>query len=174
MGMISCNNRSYDDWTVYGGSAEAIKYSSLVQIDSTNVTDLKIAWEYHTGDADTAKFSQIQCNPIIVHGTLYATTPKLQLIALDAKTGKLKWSFNPDSANRNKEFYHFILNNNRGVTYWEDKDDTRILYTAGSSLYAVHAQTGKLIESFGNQGSVDLHEGLGRDVKDLYVAATSP
>jgi quinoprotein glucose dehydrogenase len=117
MGMISCNNRSYDDWTVYGGSAEAIKYSSLVQIDSTNVTDLKIAWEYHTGDADTAKFSQIQCNPIIVHGTLYATTPKLQLIALDAKTGKLKWSFNPDSANRNKEFYHFILNNNRGVTY---------------------------------------------------------
>lgn len=174
MGMISCNNRSYDDWTVYGGSAEAIKYSSLAQIDSTNVTDLKIAWEYHTGDADTAKFSQIQCNPIIVHGTLYATTPKLQLIALDAKTGKLKWSFNPDSANRNKEFYHFILNNNRGVTYWEDKDDTRIFYTAGSSLYAVHAQTGKLIESFGNQGSVDLHEGLGRDVKDLYIAATSP
>lgn len=172
--IVSCNNSAYDKWEVYGGSSEAIKYSSLSQIDSVNVDDLAVVWEYHTGDADTAKFSQIQCNPVIVDGTLYATTPKLQLIALDAATGQLKWNFHPDSANRNKEFFHFILNNNRGVTYWEDKEDKRILYTAGSSLYAVNAKTGKSIESFGNFGRVDLHEGLGRDVKDLYVAATSP
>ncbi|MFZ6024952.1 MAG: PQQ-binding-like beta-propeller repeat protein [Bacteroidota bacterium] len=174
MGMHSCRNHTYNSWKVYGGSNEAIKYSSLTEIDSVNVGSLQVAWEYHTEDADTTKFSQIQCNPIIVNGTLYTTTPKLQLIALDAATGKLKWSFHPDSANRNKEFVHFILNNNRGVTYWEENTDKRILYTAGSSLYAINAETGKIVESFGDHGRIDLHNGLGRDVKDLYVAATSP
>jgi quinoprotein glucose dehydrogenase len=175
--LTACSSeprREYNDWTVTGGSKQSIHYSSLQEIDTGNVLQLQPAWEYHTGDADTAKHSQIQCNPIIVNGVLYATTPRLRLIALDAATGKEKWVFDPDSLNKNKESYHFILNNNRGVTYWEDKEDKRILYTAGSMLYAINAYDGKIILSFGNQGSIDLHDGLGRDVKDLYVAATSP
>jgi quinoprotein glucose dehydrogenase len=166
--------KDYKDWMITGGSKESIRYSSLTEIDTNNVDQLKIAWEYHTGDADTAKHSQMQCNPVIVHGVMYVTSPKLRLIALDAATGNQKWIFDPDSANKNKEFYHFILNNNRGVTYWEDKDDKRILFTAGSVLYAINANNGKLITSFGKDGRIDLHDGLGRDVKDLYVAATSP
>ena len=164
----------YNDWTVTGGSKEAIRYSSLNEIDSSNVNQLKIVWEYHSGDADTAKHSQIQCNPIIVKGVMYVTSPKLRLIALDAATGNEKWVFDPVTINKNKEFNNFILNNNRGVTYWEDADDKRILYTAGSMIYEVNALNGKMITSFGNNGRIDLHDGLGRDVKELYVAATSP
>ncbi|GAC1439935.1 MAG: hypothetical protein NVSMB63_05780 [Sediminibacterium sp.] len=162
------------DWKIAGGSKNSIHYSALKEVDTTNVQQLEPVWEYHTGDADTAKHSQLQCNPIIVGGVLYGTTPKLRLIALDASTGKEKWVFDPDAESKNSASFHFILNNNRGVTYWEDKEDKRILYTAGSWLYAVNATTGKLINSFGKDGKSDLHEGLGRDVKDLYVAATSP
>lgn len=166
--------KKYEDWTVAGGNKESNHYSSLAEIDTTNVGQLKIAWEYHTGDADTLKHSQIQCNPIIVNGVMYATTPGLRLVALDAATGNPKWIFDPDSANKNNSFFHFAVNNNRGVTYWEDGEDKRILYTAGSVLYEVNANDGTIVTSFGNEGRIDLHEGLGRDVKDLYVAATSP
>jgi quinoprotein glucose dehydrogenase len=176
--LMACNSNNdskpYSNWKGYNGSKESLHYSSLQQIDTSNVTQLQPAWEYHTGDADTAKNSQIQCNPIIVNGVVYITSPKLRLIALDAATGKERWSFNPDTASKNTEAYHFALNNNRGVTYWEDNNDKRILYTAGAALYAIDATTGKMITSFGNNGTIDLHEGLGANVKDLYIAATTP
>ncbi len=66
------------------------------------------------------------------------------------------------------------MNNNRGVTYWEDQNDKRIFYAAGSFLYSINIATGKPDIKFGTDGSIDLHEGLGKDVSDLYVAATSP
>src|SRR5258706_13613432 len=130
----SSTGERYNSWTVTGGSKQSIHYSSLNQVDSNNVVQLQVAWEYHTGDADTAKHAQMQCNPIIINGILYATSPWLRLIALDAATGNEKWVFDPDSASKNKEFFHFILNNNRGVAYWENGSDKRILYTAGSML----------------------------------------
>lgn len=174
--LSSCKQQNEDStsWQVYGGSKKSDRYSALTQIDTSNVAQLKIAWTYHTGDADTANSSQIQCNPIVVDGVLYGTSPKLKLFAADAATGKEKWVFNPDQKNANNTFIKFILNNNRGVTYWADGDDKRILYCAGSNLYAIDANTGKIITSFGNGGKVDLHDGLDRDAKDLYITATSP
>jgi len=174
--FLSCrgHNQDFTGWPVYNGSSLGIKYSSLSQIDTGNVQQLREAWEYHTGNADTVNHSQIQCNPIVVDGILYGTSPSLKLFALDAATGREKWVFNPIETNRNKSLSDFILNNNRGVTYWEGDNDKRIFYTAGSAIYAIDAVTGKLISSFGKEGRVDLHEGLGRDVHDLYVAATSP
>jgi quinoprotein glucose dehydrogenase len=173
--IISCSQKKqYTDWRVFGGSKENIHYSTLTQIDTDNVQDLQVAWSYHTGDADTINHSQIQCNPIIINGTLYATSPRLKLLALNAATGKEKWVFNPRDSNQNRSFMDFILNNNRGVTYWEDGEDKRIFYVAGSILYAINAETGVLIPGFGKDGRIDLHDGLGRDVHDLYITATSP
>lgn len=149
-------------------------YYDLTQVDTSNVRGLQVAWVYHTGDMDTLNHSQIQCRPVIANGTLYATSPRLVLFALDAATGQPKWTFNPQDSNRNKSGSDFIMNNSRGVTWWADGNDQRIFYTAGSILYAVDAGTGKLIPSFGKGGKIDLHDGLGRDVHDLYVTATSP
>jgi quinoprotein glucose dehydrogenase len=110
----------YSRWEFTGGTREGIRYSSLTQIDTTNVQHLQVAWTYHTGDADTVNHSQIQCNPIIVDDILYATTPQLKLIALHAATGKTKWVFDPRQPASDNRVLEFILNNNRGVTYWTD------------------------------------------------------
>src|SRR5919206_1875486 len=74
----------FTNWSTVNGNSTGNKYSSLTQIDTSNVQQLQVAWEYHTGDADTAAHSQIQCNPIIVNGVLYGTSPQLRLFAIDA------------------------------------------------------------------------------------------
>lgn len=171
----SSPKKKYNTWENYGGSKENIHYSSLSQIDTNNVSQLQPAWIFHSGDADTAKFSQIQCNPIIIDSVMYITSPTLKLFALHAGTGKKIWEFNPDSLSKNKEWWHFILNNSRGITYWTDgKADKRILYVASSYLHCVNATTGQLIPGFGDSGIVDLHNYLDREVQDLFVTATSP
>jgi quinoprotein glucose dehydrogenase len=164
----------YSGWATTAGTREGIRYSSLTQVDTSNVQKLAVAWTYHTGDADTVNHSQIQCSPVMVDGVVYGTSPRLKVFALDAATGKEKWVFNPSDSNQNKSVADFIMNNNRGVTYWEDGNDRRIFYTAGPYLYALDAATGKLIPAFGKGGKIDLHDGLGRDVHDLYITATSP
>jgi len=77
---------------------------------------------------------------------LYGTTPRLKLIALNAATGAQKWVFNP-AGNTNSSPSNFGMNNNRGVTYWESGDNKRILYCAGSNVYAVNALNGQLIKN---------------------------
>src|SRR5947208_9494746 len=77
------------DWSIYGGGADSTRYSSLKQINRKNVGNLKVAWTFDSGDAYTG--SEMQCNPLVVHGVLYATTPKVNVIALHAATGKLPW-----------------------------------------------------------------------------------
>ncbi len=166
--------KTYDNWEQYRGSNENIHYSSLTAIDTNNVKQLQLAWEYHTGDADTASHSQIQCNPIIIDGVLYGTSPRLKLFAIDAATGTAKWQFDPfDTLTGNREFFN--QNNCRGVTYYNaGENDKRIYYTAGTYLHCVDAKTGRLVESFASRGKLDLHDGLGSNAKDLFVSATSP
>ncbi|MCW9713762.1 PQQ-binding-like beta-propeller repeat protein [Aliifodinibius salicampi] len=164
-------DRTYQSWEVRGGDAASIRYSSLDQVDTTNVDQLQQIWSYSTEDADTAKNSQIQANAIVIDQTLYATSPGLKVFALDAATGEEQWVFNPfpDST----DIVHW-LNVNRGVTYWEDGEDQRILFTAGPELYALDAKTGTLVESFGDKGKASLKQGLGERAEDLSVTATSP
>lgn len=173
--VVSCHKKGkYTSWQQYKGSNEDIQYSALGEVDTSNVKQLKPVWEYHTRDADPANHSQIQCNPIMVDGVLYGTSPKMKLFAVDAATGAEKWQFNPfDSLAKDKRMF-FILNNCRGIMYWHNGDDKRVYYTAGSYLYSINAETGKPVPGFGNGGKIDLHDGLGRDVKDLFVTATSP
>lgn len=175
--FASCSKpqKKYNSWENYGGNKENNHYSSLSQIDTNNVNQLRPAWIFNTGDADTAKYSQIQCNPIIIDSVMYFTSPTLKLYAVHAGTGKEIWQFNPDSMFRNNQFMHFILNNNRGVTYWSDgQNDKRILYVASSYIHCLDATNGQLVKSFGDSGLVDLHNDLGREAGDLFVTATSP
>ena len=160
------------DWPGHGGGPEHRQYSALRQITPENVARLRVAWTFHTGDARPDR-TQIQCNPIVVGGTLYATSPQLKLLALDAATGRERWRFDPFGSDPQGASTSGV---NRGVTYWADErgEQARILYTAGQRLFAIDAATGRPIESFGTAGVVDLHEGFGRDVGRLLVRATTP
>ncbi len=155
------------EWRTYGGNPAGTRYSTLTQINRQNVGQLKVAWTYDTGDA--FKDSEMQCQPIVVNGTLYATTPKLRLIALDPATGKLRWQFDPNPAAR-----VIGKSRNRGVTFWQDGEDQRIFLAASYYLYAVDALSGKPVASFGDNGKVDLREGLGRETEGMSISATSP
>lgn len=170
---VSCTHKNnYDTWQVYGGNKENNHYSSLTQIDTNNVSKLRIAWTFHTGDADST--TQIQTNPVIFDSILYGVSPKLKLFALNAATGKLKWIFDPDDSTKKFNGY-FSMNVCRGVTFYNSgENDKRIFYGAGPRLYCIDALNGNPIASFGDNGSIDLHQDLGRDVQDLYVANTSP
>ncbi|MBZ5859184.1 outer membrane protein assembly factor BamB family protein [Flavihumibacter profundi] len=176
--MPSCKestpaSTSSKGWEIYGGSKEGTRYSDLSQVDTSNVQQLEIAWTYHTGDADAAHFSQIQCNPIIINGVLYGTTPQQKVFAIDAGKGTPIWTFNP-SGEPGGDAGFFVMNNIRGITYYSNGTDQRIFFTAGPYLHSVDAKTGKPDTAFGQKGKLDLHDGLGRDVKDLYITYTSP
>jgi quinoprotein glucose dehydrogenase len=157
----------YRSWPVYGGGPESIRYSNLDQINRGNVDKLEVAWTFDTGDAFEG--SEMQCNPIVVNGVLYATTPKLRVIALDAAAGKLRWSFDP---NDGAKITHSIRN--RGITYWEDGREQRIFVVSRHWLYALDARSGARAAGFGDAGRVDLREGLGRDPREVSISATTP
>jgi quinoprotein glucose dehydrogenase len=99
-------------WRVKGGNPHSTQYSSLKQITKENVSQLAVAWEYKSGEADTVNNrSQIQCNPIVVDGVLYATSPTLKAFALDAATGRELWNFQDTAARSGGLGVH------RGVAY---------------------------------------------------------
>ena len=154
-------------WASYSADATGSKYSPLDQINSSNVDQLKLAWIYETGDMRQQPASTIECNPIIIEGMMYLTTPGLKLAALDAGTGKEIWIFDPYEGNRGRGV-------NRGVMYWSDEGEKRIFYVAGPYLHALNAQSGTLIPSFGREGKVNLREGLNREVGNLTVSALTP
>ena len=149
------------------GTPDSPRYSPLTQINRGNASQLAVAWTYDTGDA--FPHSEMECSPIIVDGLMYATTPKLRVIALDAATGKLRWSFNPFQGEKIQS-----LQRARGLTFWQSGEDRRIFVTARNFLYALDARTGKPVASFGMSGRADLRFGLGRDPEQVSISVTSP
>lgn len=145
------------DWPVYGGNNAGNRYSSLSQINRDNVRKLELAWSYDTGENNKPgeRGMDIQCQPIVIDGIMYGTTPRLKVFAVDAASGKELWKFDPFEGKRPR--FHPV----RGVVYWSEGNDKRILFTAGASLFALHAETGQLVKDFGKNGEVDFHDGLG-------------
>jgi quinoprotein glucose dehydrogenase len=157
------------DWPVYLGDKASSHYSTLRQITPKNVGKLKVAWIYRTGGADANHRSQIQCNPLVIDGVLYGTTPDWQLFALDAATGRERWRFDPGSIpGLGKSGV------NRGVAWWADGADRRVLYANDRFLHAIDAATGRRVPGFGAGGSIDLKRDLGRDVGGLGLQVTTP
>ena len=151
------------DWPTYGGNWANTRYSMLSQITPANVGQLRVAWTYETHDEFPG--SEMQSNPIVVDGVLYATTPKLRVVALDAATGREIWSFDPNTIDSRPGRYR-----HRGVTV--DRD--RVFVTHRNNLWALDKRTGQPIPSFGENGRVDLRQGLGRPFETLSVSASTP
>lgn len=155
------NSGSGIDWNEYQGGPERNQYSQLDQINPENVSQLEVAWEYNTGIE-----GEMQTNPLIVDGVLYGMTANVQPFALNAATGEVIWAKTGEDVGS--------LSNSRGVVYWENSDEKRILHTNGEWLYARDAQTGEVISSFGENGRTSLKSGLGETSAEKYVGSTSP
>ncbi len=137
------------DWPTYLGDNARTHYSLLGQITRSNVGMLKTAWTYDTGDR-----GEFQANPLIVNGVLYICTATRKVVALNAATGAEMWKFDPTS-----ERPGGTGTRQRGVTYWADGADRRIFTGAGPYLYALNADTGQVVRSFGTNGSILLGTG---------------
>ena len=150
------------DWPVNGGPYN-IRYSPLTRITPANVKQLHLAWTYDSHDSFPD--SEMQSNPIVVDGMLFATTPTLRVVALDAATGREIWTFDPAGASAPRRRYR-----HRGVTVYQD----RVFFTWRNFLYALDKRTGRPISTFGSDGRIDLRENLGRPVESASISASSP
>jgi len=157
------------DWTYYGGDPGGSRYSPLTQINKSNVAELKVAWEYHTGDvsdgSDNRRKSEFETTPIVADGTMYLSTPFNRVVALDPETGREKWSFDP-KIDLHAGYSEGLVN--RGVTLWIDaargEGDAchrRIfLATIDARLFALDAASGRACADFGAAGQIDLTRGI--------------
>lgn len=159
---------AHENWEVSLGDKFSSQYSHLDQIHRGNIDRLELAWTFRSGDIAERRNTQIQCNPIIVDGVLYGSTPTMKAVALDAATGRLLWEFDP------KRDFDVPVTVNRGLTFFRDGSGGRVFFSAGSFLFALEATSGQLVAGFGDAGTVSLKEGLGDWAKDLYVISTSP
>jgi len=140
------------DWPTYLGDKERSHYSALNQINRSNVTQLKVAWTYDTGDR-----GEYQANNLIIAGVLYTAAPSRKVIALDAETGRELWKWDPRSEHKDS-----IGNRQRGLVFWQNDagGEQRLFTGAGNHLYALDPRSGELIRSFGQNGSIHLGTGL--------------
>lgn len=157
------------NWDTYLGDKASSHYSTLRQITPRNVAKLTVAWTYRAGGADPNNRSQIQCNPLVIDGILYGTTPDARLFALDAATGRERWQFDPATVPGVTKG-----GVNRGLVHWADGADRRILFASDHFLHALDARTGRAIPTFGGRGWIDLKQDLGRDVSKLALNSTTP
>jgi quinoprotein glucose dehydrogenase len=144
----------YTTWSDYGGGPEGMQYSALRQIDRSNVAQLQQAWFYPV-PGTSARFGY---NPVIVDGVMYVLGKNDAIVALDAASGKEIWSHSVEGRPTD-----------RGINYWESPDRSvrRLIFAANSYLQEIDVKTGVTVPSFGNDGHVDLREGLGRDPKSI-------
>src|SRR3954466_3682440 len=127
----------FNTWRQYLGASDSSQYSSLDQVNKSNVSKLEVAWTFPTGDMRTYRF-----NPIVVDGVMYVLAKNLSVVALDAASGREIWAHENQGAV-----------GDRGMNYWEsaDRKDRRLLYLNAGFLTAIDAATGKTIDSFGDK-----------------------
>ena len=166
---LNKENKNFEQWDEYMGDKARTHYSSLNQINKSNVKTLKKVWEYKSGDLNGKNTTQIQCSPIVIDSILYGTNPITKLFAINAKTGNEIWKFD-----HGQDLGPGWWGVNRGLIYWDDNSDGRIIYTSGSYIYAVDALTGKIEKTFGENGKIDLRKNLGRPFENLSVIANTP
>jgi quinoprotein glucose dehydrogenase len=159
--MASVSEVPDKGWETYNGDNHNSHYSPLTQINTKNVARMRTAWRFDAGES-----GGLQTNPLVVGGTLYAYTTKLQVIALNAESGKLLWKFNPGVESNQPS---------RGLTLWGKGKQARLFAYVVNYVYALDPATGELIHDFGDHGRIDLRQNLGSaDFTSLSVAATTP
>ncbi len=157
------------DWRHYGGDAGGSRHSDLSQITPENVTDLKIAWLYRTGDMktrpDDIKVSAFEATPLFVEDSLILCTPFNEVVALHPGTGEQIWRYDSKIATGYRPANQFVC---RGVTYWQDPEAVEgqacafriYMGTNDTRLISLDAKTGEPCPSFGDQGVINIKIGM--------------
>jgi quinoprotein glucose dehydrogenase len=149
------------DWPHYLGDQQRTHASDLREINTANVHRLEVAWRYDSG-ALAAGNSEIQTSPLVIDGVLFGLSASLTAFALSAATGEEIWRFEPALTGANQ----------RGLHFWSDGVDRRLLYTAGRRLYALNADDGMPIAGFGAGGMVDLGNLQPRGAQGFFNVTT--
>lgn len=169
------------DWPAYGGTSKATRFSPLDQITPENVGKLQKVWEFHTGDlpnkATEGKYSP-ENTPLKVGNNLFICSPKDQIIAVDAKSGKERWRYDPKVPDDAIPYGATC----RGISYYEMPGAqpgapcaTRVIEaTLDARLIAIDAEDGKICADFGDRGSTDLAEGIGYTVPGWFGNVAAP
>lgn len=168
-----------DDWREYTGDKRGSRFAPADGVSADSVKNMKVAWRWSMPDNNLAAGNPDlrtwvnESTPLAVNGVLYAVSPMSTVSAIDGSSGTTLWTYDPkayeDGSPPNLGFL------NRGVTYWEDGDDKRIIVgTANAYLIALDAETGMPIASFGDNGRIDLTKGLRRPVLREHVMVTTP
>ncbi len=183
----SASTGAGNDWTAYGGSTNALRFSSLNQITKENVKDLEVAWTYHTGDlrkSDDATEYTFEATPLKANGMLYFCTPHNEVHALDPETGAVKWKYAPPQ-DRSYMQQHQTC---RGVSFYDASSAAaansasqpalcrkRIFNaTTDAQLVALDADSGKPCADFGQNGVVDLHANMGEVRPHALMQTSAP
>ena len=174
------HSQSNEDWPFYGRDPGGSRYAPIRTINRSNVARLKVAWTYSTGASketgETAEESAFEATPIVVDGMMFLSTPFNRVIALNPATGAELWTFDPRvDLSRN-----FSEKTSRGVSTWIDRRPRsqygRRIYvgTLDARLIALDARTGKLCKDFGQDGQIDLTQGVGLVDRGDYQVTSPP
>ena len=152
--------RPQGEWTSYNGGAGGQRHSALTQINTKNVSKLKLAWQYGVTPPATDPNSRdaragqgMEAVPVVVGGVLFTPTAQRTIVALEPETGKEVWTYSLGRVGAPL----------RGVTYWAGDTEHPAQILAGTmdgKLLALNAKTGKLVPGFGNEGFIDLRAGI--------------
>ena len=176
-----------EDWRAYGGTQFGQRYTPLAQITPANVKQLRVAWTFRTGDLpgkNDPGETTFEVTPIKVQNTLYLCSQHQRLYAVDARTGKLRWVYDP-KVQDNPTFQHLTC---RGVAYHEttaasvkggaatpaDCPRTVFLPVNDGRMIAIDADSGKPCESFGDHGTLNLQDGMGVKTSGFYEPTSPP
>jgi len=172
------------DWPSYGGDNGSQKYSTLDQVNASNVADLVTAWSWESPDNATVADNIAQQNyravpagfkatPIVIEGVMYVPSSFGRVVALDAASGEEKWVFDTEAWSSGRPAN--LGYNSRGVGYWSSEDKQRIFFaTNDANLWSIDALTGLPDSSFGDGGKIDLSLGLGREIDKRQYGVVSP
>ena len=155
------------NWPTYNADLAGSRYLPLDQINGDNFKDLEIAWRFKTDMFGSRPEYKLEGTPLAVDGIIYATAgTRRAVVALNAVTGELLWSFSLHEGKRSAESPRAL--SGRGLSYWSDGTKRRILYTTiGYRLISLDADTGQPDPDFGENGIVDLKKDWDQEIKDL-------
>jgi quinoprotein glucose dehydrogenase len=165
------------DWAFWGGDPGSAHYSKLADINTGNVAKMRQAWTWKTGETELKEYGtrpgMFENTPIVIDNVMYVTSPYNKVVALDPEKGTVLWSYDPKSyvdgqPPNGTGYVH------RGIAIWRNGNKARIYLNTRYRLVSLDAKTGRPVNTFGDNGVVDLSQGLVWEINKMHYTETSP